>query len=216
MRFFIKTGLAAAALGTALSGAAAAGTIDFDKTYSNLFGDPPLYSDVRISFEGGTAQNVRAGGFHITDGTSPIVAFCIDLAEHLNLSVAYDMTGSPFSAGVTDMLGQLFDGYFEGIDTGTEAAAFQVAIWEMITDDVFDLDTGDFRVFNNNPVKDLADDYLAGLSAFDPDGYTLSYFAADGTQDLVTGQPAPVPLPAAGWMLLAGVGALALGRKRRS
>ena len=183
-----------------------------------LFGDPPLYSDVRISVNGGTAQNVRAGGFNITDGTTPIVAFCIDLAEHLNLSVAYDTSGSPFSAGVTDMLGQLFDGHYEGIDTGTKAAAFQVAIWEVITDDAFDLDTGDFRVFNNNPVKDLAADYLAGLSAFDPDAWTLSFFVADGTQDLVTGQPAPapVPLPAAGWMLLAGLGALALGRTRRA
>ena len=59
-----------------------------------------------------------------------------------------------------------------------------------------------------------AESYLAGLSAFDPDAWTLKFFAADGTQDFVTGMPSPVPLPAAGWLLAGAVGALAFGRKR--
>lgn len=209
-----RSSLVAAALGTAIATGATAGTIDFDKTHANLFGDPPLRDEVRISIDGGDAFRVLAGGFHVTDGTTPIVAWCIDLAEHLDLSVAYDMVASPLSEGVTDMLGQLFDGYAAGIDTGDEAAAFQLAIWELISDGTFDLEAGSFRALSNQPVKDLAESYLAGLSAFDPDAWTLKFFAADGTQDFVTGMPSPVPLPAAGWLLAGAVGALAFGRKR--
>lgn len=52
-------------------------------------------------------------------------------------------------------------------------------------------------------VADLNTDALL-LGQFNPTAWTITERA-----------PAPVPLPAAGWMLLAGVGALAIRRKRR-
>ena len=208
----------AAATAIALPAVASADTITLNETYSGrlgIFGSPALYDTVKIGGDNMSDMNVYAGGFHVSSATDSFLAWCIDLAENLRLPSTYDIVSSPFVQSTSQQLSQLFTGFVADIDTGVESAAFQVAIWELISDTSIDLDSGEFQLLNNSAVEAQANTYLTGLSAFDAD-YDLSYFVASGTQDLITGQPSPVPLPATGLMLIAGLGALgAAARKRR-
>ena len=65
---------------------------------------------------------------------------------------------------------------------------------------VTDADTGEVIPF-----------WIGGLSGVD---YTLSEYAPEGLSPFAAEPVAPIPLPAAGWMLLAGLGMLAAVRKR--
>lgn len=205
--------LAATALALPVMGSAS--TVTIEKTYSSIFGAPALYSNVKIDGDNISQLHVAAGGFHVsTSSSESFVAWCIDLAEGLKLPFDYQEGGPQFGADATDNLSRLFTGFVEDIDTGVKAAAFQVAIWEIISDATHDLTQGEFFVMNNQAVQDEANAYLSGLSAFDAD-YDLRYFTASGSQDLLTGAPSPVPLPATGLMLLAGLGMLGY-RARKS
>jgi len=193
---------------------ATASPISIDVAPGGLFGDPALYSDVRIDGDNMSRLYVRAGGFNVvTSNDESFVAWCIDLAEYLKLPNTYTQSASPFTSMVTENLSRLFTGFVEQIDTGVESAAFQVAIWELISDDNIDLSSGEFLVASNEPVKTQAQSYLDDLSIFDAN-YDLDFYLADGTQDLLTGTPSPVPLPAAGLLLLGGLGALGFGFRR--
>ena len=81
------------------------------------------------------------------------------------------------------------------------------------------IDTGSFQASSSNAtVESLASDYLsAALTYSGPSVFDLTYLestAAHRSQNLVTATPSPVPVPAAGVLLLAGLGGLA-GLKRR-
>ena len=205
--------IAAAAL--ALPTIGSASTISLEKTYSSIFGSPALYSNVKVDGDNMNQQHVAAGGFHVTTSASEsFIAWCMELTQNLSLPGTYEESGPQFVADTADSLSRLFTGYVEDIDTGVEAAAFQVAIWEIISDETYDLTQGEFFVVNNQAVQDEANSYLAGLSAFDA-GYDLRYFTSAGSQDLLTAAPSPVPLPATGLMLLAGLGMLGY-RARKS
>lgn len=194
---------------------ASASPISIDVAAGGIFGDPALYSNVKINGDSMDEMHVAAGGFNVITSTDEsFVAWCIDIAENLALPNDYTLSASPFSAATTDSLSRLFTGFVETIDTGVKSAGFQVAIWELISDDVADLSSGEFWVVNNQPVQDQAQAYLDGLSAFDAD-YKLSFYLADGTQDLLTGVPA-VPLPASGLLLIAGLGALGYTARKRA
>ena len=213
-----RTLFLAATAALAVPIATSADTVTLTKTHSGrlgVFGTESLFDTVRIGGDNMNTMNVYAGGFHVSDDTDDFVAWCIELSETLKLPFTYDVVSSPFVQSATDKLSQLFTGFVADIDTGVESAAFQVAIWELISDTKIDLDAGEFQLLSNQAVASQANDYLTGLSTFDPN-YDPTFFVADGTQDLVTGQPSPVPLPASGLLLLAGLGAIgAASRKRR-
>ena len=211
---FTKTFLLATAAAVMLPMMATADTIKLSNTYDSglgIFGDPRLFDTVKIGADNMDDLNVYAGGFHVSSANESFNAWCIDLAENLILPFTYDVVTSPFLDSTSDNLSKLFTGYIDEIDRGVEAAAFQVSIWELISDTSIDLDAGEFQLLSNQAVEDMANGYLAGLSVFDAD-YDMQYFTKAGTQDLVTGTLSPVPLPATGLLLLVGLGGLALAK----
>ena len=148
----------------AVPGLAVADTITLNTAPGGLFGSPALYSDVQI-MDGSNTLNVRAGGFNVvsTDNVS-FLAWCIDLADSLILNnTVYDVVDTPLTFGTAnvadavDNLSRLFTGFLGDVDTGDESAAFQVAIWEIISDTGagLDLNAGSFKLMNNAGVDTI-------------------------------------------------------------
>lgn len=163
-------------------------------TYDDTFGAPPIYTDVMVG--GADSQRaVYAGLIHVTAGDfGDRIAFCIELAQDIDLPARYDVMDAPLSAQDRDALSRLFTGYYGEIDTNNEAAAFQMAIWEIIGDDSFDLKRGAVQQSGNLPVRALAERYLNGLSAFDA-AYDLTFLGSKASQDIIFGVPQMVSAP---------------------
>lgn len=117
------------------------------------------------------------------------------------------------------LISRLFTGYFDETSSDIGAAAFQLAIWEIVEETSFDIaslsvSAGRFRAASTVAgVIDTANNFLMGLSGFDAN-YRIDYFGSADSQDLISASP--VPLPASILFLGAGAGALALFRRRRS
>jgi hypothetical protein len=115
--------------------------------------------------------------------------------------------------------------------TSNASAAFQVALWEMAYEKGDDgvgavvarTDTGSFRISGNaenlTEIAGLATSYIStALGYVGPSKYNVFYLKStasgnNASQNLVT--ITPVPLPAAGFLLIGGLGALAMVRRRR-
>ncbi|MEM8627133.1 MAG: VPLPA-CTERM sorting domain-containing protein, partial [Pseudomonadota bacterium] len=104
------------------------------------------------------------------------------------------------------------------------AAAFQLAIWEIVEES--SLDINDFDVTDGvftaqsaaDGVIETANAFLEGLGGVDAN-FRIDYFQnpdgpdGPGTQDLI--RAAPIPLPASAVLLIAGLGGLAFMRSRK-
>jgi len=187
---------------------------------ASVFGDSGIYAPVQISTP--DIGGVYAGPFQVTgtDGVGDFLAFCVDLAQHMSSGNVYEYGVDLFSSAVVENLDKLFTSAFAGVDTNVEGAAFQVAIWEIITDTGSALDLGVGSFIASDPYDDgqdvigLASSYLAGLGT-ETGGYMLTFLSSDQGQDLVTATPSPVPLPAAGLMLGFGMASLVAMRRKR-
>ncbi|MEM6310991.1 MAG: VPLPA-CTERM sorting domain-containing protein [Pseudomonadota bacterium] len=212
------------ALGMA-AGAATASSVQLDYQNSGPFGGDGTGEVVSIASPGYTGL-VRAGGFHMTDNgvIGDFIAFCVDLSQYLGNSVTYTMGSTLFANGVQSDIARLYSVAGDQVGDKLGSAAFQVALWEIVTDynasSVYDLDSGDFLTpqngtgteYNSN-VETLAEAFLTDLSNGDPSEFRLTFFQSDTNQDLVTASP--VPLPASALFLGGGLAVFAGLRRRR-
>lgn len=181
------------------------------------------------------SSNVYAFGFNMTDTTGTLdsfLAWCLDLGSFLSTSGSakpYVITDNPFSnsfgmdAGERARVQSVFDANYGTLDVtnGVDAAGFQVALWNALYDGDLDAGDGVFSVSNNADVIAAANGYLTAANAYDGDkAYRLTFLestpSANQTkkyQNLVT--VSPVPLPAAGILLLAAFGGLGFAARRR-
>ncbi|WP_255552387.1 VPLPA-CTERM sorting domain-containing protein [Maritimibacter dapengensis] len=182
------------------------------------------------------SQGTRAYayGFNMSDVSTPstlgdFMAWCLDIGSYLSTSSTagrpYTTTDAPFSNsfGVTkSRIQSVFDANFASVDTsdGKQAAAFQVALWNMVYDDDADAGSGTFAVTADSGVMSLANDYLAEAASFTGDkAYRLTFLESTPGryekkyQNLVT--IAPVPIPAAGGLLIMALGGLGFASRRR-
>jgi hypothetical protein len=115
----------------------------------------------------------------------------------------------------------VFDANYATLDTGnnTQAAGFQVALWDALYDTGWDAGAGVFTVASG-AVRNQANTFLAAAStAFGgPKAYNLTFLESRATnpqsQNLVTATP--VPLPAAAFLLAGALGGLAALRRRKT
>ncbi|MDU9003132.1 VPLPA-CTERM sorting domain-containing protein [Sedimentitalea todarodis] len=208
---------------TVLAGVASATTVNTTyQTSGNPFGTDNLRQVVRVQSPELTT-NVYAGLYQMTgdNGFGNFAAFCVDLAEWLHDPVTYTTQPRLFGAAVRDNVAKLYNSVLGGstvadvIDTSLEAAGFQVALWEIVTETGSSLDVSDgaFSVSQNSGVANMAQFYLDNMGTAATDGYEITFLYNDGYQDLVT--VSPVPVPAAGLFLLTGFGGLAFLRRRK-
>lgn len=228
---------------------------------SALVMSPSAATTVELEFIGGSDDAFRVGSVVATrDSSDPktveagvipmresdgdgnaireFIAWCIDVTTSLASTASYiQQSGRPsfLSPDQETLINSLFTGFIGETDTDDGAAAFQLAMWEIIEDGPggFDLDGGSFSVVSGDPSDDSvpsqlfsdevvgkATDWLGELGGIDP-RYRLTYFiATEDDQGQLTSQSlvtaTPIPLPAGIWLLGAGVGALALARRRGS
>lgn len=186
-----------------------------------------------VTLKGGPRDvSALAGGFRVTDGAENFIAWCLDIATNLSLPSDYSTTSTPFlasigafSATVTSNIQKLFDTSYStlDLDSNKQSGAFQLALWEILyeTSGTFDLTAGTFYQSRTGTAQDhaegLANSFLTGLNGPVTQRYRLTFWESDAgdneqrSQNLVSVEP--VPLPAAAWMLIAGVGALAGARR---
>lgn len=179
-----------------------------------------------------SVTGIAAGAFRLfgtdEDGViSDFLAFCLEPLESLILPQVHQ-TGSNFSAAITTRLNTLAQNAMGLVTNHETAAAFQFAAWEITTETSgsYDILDGFFRVTGNlatsNAAEGIAQGWLDNIAEGSWGAPSESYMIlnASGTQDLltnvVTGDLAPVPLPASGLMLLtAAIGAGGMAARRR-
>jgi hypothetical protein len=183
----------------------------------------------------GSFDNQGTGGFAVKIGADNFIAWCLDLFDGFGDNETYKVNNTnPFSdneptitPGIRTNIQSLFDTAYDtvlGLLPNDDASAgFQLALWEVVyetTSSNFSVTdgNGNFYVDGGSPdAVTAANGYLAGLSGNGTieKKYNLFFLDAknDNRQDLVT--PVPVPLPAAGVLLLAGLGGLVAARRLR-
>lgn len=165
----------------------------------------------------------RTGGTYNTGDT--FRTFCIELQENIsnNNNYCYEIVGledGPDSRSgmgerranlLRELFGRFYTPAFGEPLSERKATAMQIAIWEIVHErgsNPLDLSDGRARFqTGNGEAYKLAEDYLKALTGHGPRNYTLVAMTGAGIQDQI--------IPAPGTLMLAGMGALALKRRRR-
>jgi hypothetical protein len=175
---------------------------------------------------GGSFQHSFAGQFNWTrDNVMPgtyaglqgqFATFCIEITQRVDFNNTYDFfvdtvssspIGAPMGAAKAGQLAELFGRFFGGLSSNDQYAAFQIAIWEITTDNATDVTSGLFQIRNNAVVSGLANSFLAALNGQGP---TMNLLALQSrtAQDQIF-------VPAPGALALAGLGGLLAARRKR-
>lgn len=223
----LKIFMATLAIGAAAAMAPAnAATVNVTKQGSNAFvdakGQNGWWQGVSYTLNGTARNGVGAGMFRLkaTDSKGKVqdfLAFCLEPLEWLTLPKTHTV-GSTLSASVLDRLGALMSNAFSKVTGSASAAAFQMAAWEIANESSSNLSLGKgaFKMtYANASTQSLAQGWLNNISsgAWTSTG-KVTILSAPGTQDLLT-NIAPVPVPAAGILMIGGLAGLGALRGRR-
>jgi hypothetical protein len=158
----------------------------------------------------------------VVSDVGSFATYCIELTQGLGNPPIGNYSFGPYS---NDLISRLVDvsGFYGSnpsanqVDTTTEKAAFQLAIWEALYDGVpGSLAGGNFSVVSApGAVVSQANAYLAAAGALTPGSYptnTLQAFTNPQRQDLVTS----VPEPSTYALMFAGLAGMAFVARRRN
>lgn len=216
---FFKKAAFAAALAVAASTANAA-TIEVGDSLNvrggagGELGPSNLYQSV--GYKAGAFEGTYTIGLldleaeHVGKGDwQRILAFCLEPSVFFG----YD---NPFKVvdNLSDNLKRMWATHFSSVNTGLEAAAFQVAVWELVTDSAVDLSSGGFQLYApSSAVGVQAAKYLNSSDW----GNTLANLVRlqDNAQNTTAAQDLVIDVPTPSTLALLMLGLLGIGAVRR-
>ncbi len=222
-----------------LAPAAGAFTINWDNA-GNVFGTNGRATvTIDSSSNPDVTATVQAGGFALNgnlfgNGVESFTAWCLDIVTTMRNGTNYEATSTPFdlapnarilTAGQIDSIGRLFDTAFSTLvlSDNAQSAGFQLALWEIVYEkdgNPLNLGDGRFEAWGSGAAAAIAagQAFLNNLGGPATATYALTFLQSDPhrSQNLVTATLAPVPLPAAGLLLIGALGGLAALRRRRT
>ncbi len=178
--------------------------------YFIKLGNDVIYSTRADAVVSENTSEITGTGAFLASATLGPAALGAPFGETFDFSVA------PLSGSIA--LGSFDDGESVTVTSGVIARAYSHG--GLIS--VFDENDGCFESFNGIDER-VTDDIIFEECGFFAGNGASGFFSdpvniySVGTLSSVPTNPAPVPLPAAGWMLIAGVGGLmAAGRRKRA
>ncbi len=137
---------------------------------------------------GGSFHGTRAGSFLWTrlggDYAGPgadgaFTTYCIEINQHISYGSTYDyetraadlspIPGSGMGAARADRLAEFFGRYYSPqFTTNNDAAAFQVAVWEITHDDGLNLTDGVFQIDDEGSLSLMTQSWLDSLDGTGP------------------------------------------------
>ena len=194
--------------------------------FNDANGQNAWYIGASYTVNGQSRNNIAAGVFRL-QATNPLdgnvrkfMAFCMSPLSWLRLPLDYT-TGNSLNRTALTRLSALANGAWSQISNSKTAGAFQLAVWEVVSEaGGLDLATGNFVLnrTSSNAAKRMAQDWLDQVAngGFRPSPYRITTLTAVNTQDLMTNDPSPVPLPAGLGLLALGLAALAAAKGQRA
>lgn len=171
-----RTAITAVALATTLvAGSASAGLMSATADVT-LSGFAYGYAAVDTSKNTGYIGAGEFTGSITRNGqTSPFLTYCTDIYQSFNWNTHYLFTpvatGTAYGLSVRqeDLLGKLYTLAGAAVDTTSESVAFQLAVWEIVTETgpSLNLLTGDFNIERgaSRNQRNMANDWLTAISA---------------------------------------------------
>ena len=191
-------------------------TITYDSSLPRLFQN----IEFRVN---GNPMNVQAGQIGVQfDGVIPALLYCADPVTSLLVGPT-PVTGVPYNAFTNGgRLAWLYNTYNATLTQGWQAAALQLAFWEVVMDNNSDdLNSGQLRVTSNtsSQVTALAGSMLLASAGQSSNGVTfwVPNQGPNYSQTLFSASVVPVvaaPEPGNGFLLGAGLILLAAIRRR--
>ncbi|MDY3556424.1 Cys-Gln thioester bond-forming surface protein [Gemmata sp. JC717] len=186
---------------------------------------------------GGSSTTVNGGPFHWTQSTplntnyaTAVTTYCIDLDQTVSKGGTYtytvqtDLKLAPTigTAAKAAVITELFDRYYNtSLTSAASAAAFQLALWELVYDGATSKSLSAGRIQGSNSLASSMLGSLGGAySTHDLAGYHLVALVSGTKQDQIMvvkdSTPPPSAVPAPPGVVLAGIGfgSLLLGRLR--
>ncbi|MGE3507316.1 MAG: PEP-CTERM sorting domain-containing protein [Vicinamibacterales bacterium] len=153
--------------------------------------------------------------------TQSFYSYCVDLLNYVQdpqvvtIGTTSALTGSPHAANGGAAAAWLFNTYASAVHaagSAVQAAALQVAMWEVLYDSTAILGSGNVILNTTGAIMSQANAYLAALAGSSYQGSSATVLFTSNGQDQITSR---VPEPATVMLLGAGL-LLALSFRRRS